>query len=176
MNRHHHSTERSIQHRSNATHRLILVMAALPMLLASACGSSSNTASSVATPAATATPDASIVATQALIEDVAAAATELNKALENPDIASETWRANAVSALATLSTQVAETTAQLDSTEGATVEQQQLVVATTNYSQAAGVLALGLETLDLDKIDAAATLLGQATASLAAAQITLINN
>ena len=171
----HHSTHRSSQDGSS-TKRLILVMATLTLLPAIACGSSSSDPAPASDSTVGTTPDASTMATQALIEDVATAATDLNKALENPDIASEAWRANAVTALATLSTQVAATTATLDTTEGATVEQQQLVEATTKYSQAAGVLALGLETLDLNKIDAAATLLGQATTSLAAAQLTLINN
>ena len=152
------------------------MMAVLPLLLVAACGSSSSGPAGAAASNVISTPNASTVTTQALIADVADAAADLNKALENPDVASDAWRANAVAALATLSTQVATTTSALDTTEGATAEQKQLVDATTKYSQAAGVLALGLETLDLDKIDAAATLLGQATSSLAAAQLTLLNN
>jgi hypothetical protein len=139
-------------------------LVAIPLALAVACGSSD------------AEPDPATVATQALIQDVATAATDLNSALEDPDISSQAWRANAVAALAALSTQVARTTAELENVEGATPQQQQLALATTKYSEAAGVLALGIETLDLQTIDAAAILLGQAAASLAAAQLTLNQN
>lgn len=163
------NTQHDQASRTSTKHRLILAAAAIPLLFAVACGSSSTTVAPVAT------PDASRVATQALIEDVSEAAADLSAALENPDVSSEAWRANAVAALATLSTQVAETTVKLEATGSTTVEQQQLAAATGKYSEAAGVLALGIETQDLDKIDAAATLLGQATASLVAAQVTLNN-
>ncbi|MBT5773973.1 MAG: hypothetical protein HOH95_06310 [Dehalococcoidia bacterium] len=167
MNNHHSDTTTARRTR-NLRHVALTAMLALPLLFAAACGGSSSE------PVPAATPNASTVATQALIADVAEAATDLSTALENPDVSSDAWRANAVAALATLSTQVAATSEQLDTTDGATAEQKQLAEATTQYSQAAGVLALGLETLDLDKIDASATLLAQATASLVAAQVMLI--
>lgn len=144
-------------------HRLLLILAIVPLALAVACGGSD------------AQPDAATMATQALIEEVTTSATDISALLTNADVSSPAWRSQASAALDQLSSQIAETAAQLETTDGATAQHQQLAAATVTYSQAASALSAGIQTQDLNKLDEAAALLADATASLVVARSTLNN-